>query len=373
MTRKGSRVADRRKDNTDSKKVEEQLRLSETKYRVIADNTYDWEFWVDPSGNFLYSSPSCERITGYAAHEFESNPNLLTSIIHPQDLPDYVAHAQPADVPAVPVEVEFRITRRDGGERWIGHVCQAVYDMEGRFLGRRGSNRDITVQKRAELLREEYVSLISHDLRTPLGVIIGQADILLHRTSGPANNQFVKDVETILAAGRKMNAMIQDLVDTARLESGTMEMRWQLVSLPRLVQDLVERAIAPGEARRLKTKWPGNLPLVQADPDRLERVLVNLINNALKYSSPRRSVRIRAECTGTEILVAVADRGIGISADDLPHILERFYRAKTPRPADGMGLGLYISKMLVEAHGGRIWVESEACLGSTFYFTLPLA
>jgi PAS domain S-box-containing protein len=120
------------------------LQASEAKYRIVADNTYDWEYWLSPKGEFLYSSPSCERITGYRPADFQADPELLLRIIHPEDRPRWEAHHSEGTAPGGPSELEFRIVHRNGGERWVGHCCQPVFDAEGRFLGRRGSNRDIT-------------------------------------------------------------------------------------------------------------------------------------------------------------------------------------------------------------------------------------
>lgn len=137
-------------DITERKRAEEALRQSEEKFRIVAEHTYDWEFWLAPDGRFLYSSPSCVTVTGYDAAAFESDPDLLHRIIHPEDRPLYDEHRGAGAQACGTEEVEFRIIRRDGGVRWIGHTCQAMYDGSGRFLGTRGSNRDITARKLAE-------------------------------------------------------------------------------------------------------------------------------------------------------------------------------------------------------------------------------
>lgn len=143
------------RDITERKQSEAALQAAEAKYRIVANNTYDWEFWISPQGEFLYSSPSCERITGHTAAEFEADSGLLARIIHPDDLPDYISRIHGAIDTQVPCEVTFRIIRAEGAERWIEHFCQPVFDGEGRFLGMRGSNRDITERKLAEArLRE---------------------------------------------------------------------------------------------------------------------------------------------------------------------------------------------------------------------------
>jgi PAS domain S-box-containing protein len=137
-------------DRTEQKRAEEALRDSETKYRIVADNTHDWEFWRAPAGEFLYVSPSFRRITGRAPEELVADPGLMERLIHPEDWPVFGRHQCDAVERKAPGELEFRIVLPDGSRRWIGHVCQPVFDGDGRFLGTRGSNRDITERKAAE-------------------------------------------------------------------------------------------------------------------------------------------------------------------------------------------------------------------------------
>jgi signal transduction histidine kinase len=167
--------------------------------------------------------------------------------------------------------------------------------------------------------------------------------------------------------------MIQDLVDAARQEGGQLHLERQPVLLQTYLPELFQRATTVMETSRVRLDLPGDLPAVFADYNRLERIITNLLSNALKYSGPGAPVLVRARRIAAEVEVAVIDQGRGIAPDDLPHLFERFYRAKGERATEGIGLGLYITKQLVEAHGGRIWVESEVGNGSTFMFTLPLA
>ena len=156
------RVTGTFQDITDRKKIEEALRESEERYRIVAQFTYDWEYWVDSAGNFLYVSPSCERITGYSADEFIADPDLMNRIIHPDDRPEILDHYHNVRnvIPDSVDAKDFRIVRRDGEIRWIGHVCQPVYDREGKPLGRRGGNRDITNRKRSELAQKRLFTAI---------------------------------------------------------------------------------------------------------------------------------------------------------------------------------------------------------------------
>ena len=130
--------------------MEEELTKSEQKFRTVSDHTYNWEYWIDPKGNFIYISPSCERITGYAQKEFLQNSKLITDIIHPDDLAIVKGHKHKVFGTGEVEEIEFRIITKSKKERWIGHICQTVYDNNGINIGQRGSNRDITESKQAE-------------------------------------------------------------------------------------------------------------------------------------------------------------------------------------------------------------------------------
>jgi two-component system phosphate regulon sensor histidine kinase PhoR len=179
-------------------------------------------------------------------------------------------------------------------------------------------------------------------------------------------------IEAIQRSTQRMNAMIQDLVDIARLEGKQFELHPQAVALDAYLPDLLTRVGPVLEVSRIQVALPPELPCVWADYDRLELILTNLLSNALKYSETGTVVVINARALDDMVEIAVADQGHGIHPQELPHLFERFYRATTTREG-GIGLGLYITKLLVEAHGGRISVTSEVGHGTTFTFTLPVA
>ena len=220
--------------------------------------------------------------------------------------------------------------------------------------------------------REDYIRIVSHDLRAPLTIILGHAQMIERAPDkvGPVR----KSAEAITTGTRRMSRMIQDLGDAARLETGQLRLERRPVDLRQYLLDLKERLVGTMEVERIRIEAPEGLPPVSADPDRLERILVNLLSNALKYSDPGTEVTVTLAQRGGEIATSVTDRGRGIAPEDLPHMFERYYRARAARERrEGLGLGLYITKGLVEAHGGRIWVESQVGKGSTFSFALPIA
>jgi signal transduction histidine kinase len=215
--------------------------------------------------------------------------------------------------------------------------------------------------------REDLLRAVSHDLRNPLQIVLLQAQRLL-RTARDDRER--RGVIGILAAARRIERMLRDLTDSARSDAGSLELLVKAVPLRPFVVQLLENADGVFDVGRVENHVPEDLPAVHADADRLERILVNLVGNALKYSPGR--VRVRAEPAVGEIRVVVEDGGPGIAEADLPRIFDRYYRGQR-HEGEGLGLGLYIVRKLVEAHGGRIAAESRPGVGSTFTFTLRAA
>ena len=192
------------------RRAQEALRESERNYRIVADNAHAWEFWLDPEGRFLYSSPSCRRVTGYDAEAFLADPKLIEGIVYPEDRAIYREHTNGVGGECATREVEFRINHRDGSVRWISHACQAVHDEDGRFLGVRGSNRDVTDHKRiAEALQQSEARLQTTIENLSEGVIItdiegnllhwNRAALAMHGLVSPGESRRpLSELETIL-------------------------------------------------------------------------------------------------------------------------------------------------------------------------------
>jgi signal transduction histidine kinase len=252
----------------------------------------------------------------------------------------------------------------------IGERTQAEARLEKAQgeLERRVAERTDELAKANDLM-QEYVHTISHDLRNPLAVIQGRALMLKRYSDRPQMTE--QSIDAIEVSAYRMKLMIDDLVDSARLETRQLHIVKQPLHFPEFMVSLLNRTAGALDTGRVRLAVPADLPTVYADPDRLERVMLNLLTNAFKYSASDAEVIIRAKTIGEEIEVSVADLGIGIAPDDLPHVFDRFFRAGGVRKADGLGLGLYITRMLIEAQGGRISVQSELSKGSTFLFTLP--
>jgi len=191
--------------------------------------------------------------------------------------------------------------------------------------------------------------------------------------AGSEDEQIQLSIEAVERSAKRMNKMIEDLVEAARLEGGQLQMELQAVALSEYLPTYLTRNAGVLMLERIQLLTPIELTPVLVDDARLERILTNLLSNAQKYSAPDTPIDIRAVQTGMKVTISIHNQGKGIQPDELPHLFERFYRAKSSRQAEGAGLGLYITKLLVEAHGGHIHVESEVGKGSTFSFTLPVA
>jgi signal transduction histidine kinase len=222
----------------------------------------------------------------------------------------------------------------------------------------------ISYQQREDLLRG-----LTHDIRTPLSAIAMTAKVL-SRTYGEGSPDIQRRSELIANNVAAVEAMLRDLVEVAALEAGRIRLQRVPVDLATVIAR-VKDALPVGAQERVNVNVRvGQLPRLEADPQRLERVLVNLITNALKYTLG--VVTVGARVDGGRVVLSVRDEGPGIGPEDLPHVFDKYYRAKGTGSKDGLGLGLYISRLLVEAHAGRIWAESEQGSGCTFNVALPL-
>jgi len=249
---------------------------------------------------------------------------------------------------------------------WVGGALRAA-------LGRERDSRVLAVAAaervaRADRARADLVRMLSHDVRTPLAVLVNQAYLARRRATTP---EAVRSADVISTSARRIAAMIDDLVDAMHLETGELSVVTRAVDFAEFARELKERLADALPVERVQLEAAPGLPPVEADPDRLERIVVNLLANALKYAPGRSPVRLAASRAEGEVHITVRDEGPGIAPEDLPHVFERFYRSPSVCGTEGLGLGLYICRKLVDAHGGRIWVESRAGAGSEFHVALP--
>ena len=229
--------------------------------------------------------------------------------------------------------------------------------------------RDVKREQARVDARTLALAMVSHDLRAPLAAVRSLARLLIDAPFEPAH--VVERASAVARCTERMASMLDDLIDEALLESGRLRLAPAAVDAASFVAELLERMRGALAVDRVVLCAPAGLPRLSADPSRLERVLVNLLSNALKYSSS--TVVVQVAGRGTELELAVIDGGRGIAREALPHVFEPFFRERAPDAGEGLGLGLHIVRRIVEAHGGHVEVESEQGRGTTFRVTMPIA
>lgn len=246
--------------------------------------------------------------------------------------------------------------------------------LRGERVGALALLQDLTEVRRAETVRRDFIANVSHELRTPLASLKAVVETL--------EDGAIEDTDVARSFLSKMHTevdgmahLVSELLELSRIESGQAVLHVEPQEVQVLEHEAVRRLSAQAERSRLKlaVEVSPDLPLVAADGQRVQQVLLNLIHNAIKFTPPEGEITLRAHQEEDWIVLSVSDTGVGIPAEDLPRIFERFYKADRSRSNSGTGLGLAIAKHVVQAHGGRIWAESIEGRGSTFHFTLPVA
>ena len=252
-----------------------------------------------------------------------------------------------------------------------------VTGQSGEYHGRVFAFRDITKEREVDRMKTEFVSLVSHEFRTPLTSIKGYTDLLTSGEVGELSEDQKEFLQIVQTNADRLMALINDLLDISRLEQGRVELREGAVDVAPLIQSslLAMQLQMQSKQQRLITNLEQPLPLVRGDIVRISQILNNLLSNAHKYTPPGGTITISAAPEGEMLRVSVADTGVGLTEEEQSHLFTRFYRAKNSATQDvgGTGLGLSITRMLVEMHGGTITVQSQPGKGSTFSFTLPTA
>ena len=314
-------------------------------------------------------------LTGYRSNELVGR--LLADVLEPRGADGralvaggWHASARLRSVTRIP---EQEVWLRGAGGRRVRALVTGRYerDGEGRVAGavlvlRNGARRRPSAGDGIEV-----ISTVSHELRSPLTSVKGYTSLLLNRWDRLGEDQKRMMLEQVHHDADRVTRLVTELLDISRLESGRLVLRRQMVDLPRLVNGVLEKVRMMEANLSAQVSFADNFPRVYADPDKIEQVLTNLVENAAKYADPR-SMRVLGAVEDGQVTVSVADKGEGIPESDLPRVFTKFFRRAETRPT-GSGLGLWISRGLVEAHGGRLVVESEVGRGSVFRFTLPIA
>jgi PAS domain S-box-containing protein len=361
---------------------------------ALLDTTADPILMLDCDGRPVIANQAFE--TAFRLPRFKllgrDLETLLTMVRARRDLPIALASllASFANSTANPQssggEIEVSIPER---RAFLWHTSP-VYAHNGTLIGRMFAFRDVTSEREVDRMKTDFVALVSHELRTPLQSIKGFADLVLEGDAGSMSDEVREYVHIIRQNTERLTGLISDILDLTQHEARKLELNWGRHK----VRDLVEAAIAPLRARitlraqSIQVYIPDYMPDMRADRERFCQILGRLVENACKFTGDGGKIRIRVSILGDEdtlppgaisnvrlpaLLVSVHDTGIGIPYEEQAQVFTPFYRA-TPaaeKQIQGTGLGLALTKALVELHGGRIWFNSEEGRGTSFYFTLP--
>lgn len=345
---------------------------------AIIEQSADGVMILDSRWRITTFNKSMELLTGWPRSESIGRPCAeVLGIRNAQGMNICLMDCPLQRLPHAPNPVvEGWMTTRDGREIYIQSRYAPQRDACGIFLGAIANVRDITDQKREEELQSTFISVISHELKTPVSIIKGYAGTLRREDATWSQETLREGLRIIEEEADRLARQIQDLLDVSRLQAGGMHLDLTDWSLPRLAQEVVQAFAAQTDGRfEFELRFPDDFPPVHADYERVRMVLTNLVSNAVKYSPEGGTIRIGGHPMEDMALLYVSDQGIGIPLEEQQRIFDRFYRVdnRLRRETQGAGLGLYLTRAIIEAHGGTIRVESQVGRGSRFLFTLPLA
>jgi PAS domain S-box-containing protein len=378
------------RDITARRHAEASLRTSEEQFRQLADNIREVFFVVTPEPiRVAYLSPAYEEIWGRPRQEVYDRAEAWIESVHPDErggVGSYFARL----MQGIQSEMSYRIERRDGSLRWIHARGFPVNDPEGKLIRVVGIAEDVTERKRVEAewadareaaesanrAKSEFLANMSHEIRTPMNGIIGMTDLVLDTELNPEQVEYLQMVK---GSADALLIVLNDILDFSKIEAGKLEVDSLSFELRKSLGEVVKTLAIKARQKGLEFIFevaPGVPTNVVGDPARLRQVLLNLVGNAIKFTERGKiEVRVQTETQsveGTMLRFSVRDSGIGIPVDKQHKIFSAFSQAdsSTTRKYGGTGLGLTIAGQLAGLMGGKLWVESQAGSGSTFYFTV---
>jgi PAS domain S-box-containing protein len=356
-------------DITERKEAEEALRETKDYLENLINYANAPIIVWNPKLEITRFNHAFERLTGRSADEVLGDK---VDILFPDDSRDEsMKHIHEAASGERWEVVEIPIKHKDGTVYILLWNSATIYAPDGKTpLATIAQGQDITERKKVEQLKDEFIGLVSHELRTPLTVISGSLRTAM--SEGVSQEDGRELVQNAAEGADSLAAILENMLELSRHQAGRLRLRIETVSIADAVKNVIEKLKRQGISRQFLMDIPGQLPPVEADPVRVERILFNLMENATKYSPEDSKITVSSRMQDGFVVTRIIDRGLGISPTDQPRIFQPFQQLETSqRRAKGVGLGLVVCKRLVEAQGGWIDVESELGKGSTFFFALP--
>lgn len=351
--------------------------ISHEKQRMDAllDSAADGIMILRPNHEIERCNPAFARMIGVQNESIRGRPHEEIIVWTQRKDGISLEEAEVGGWPLTPnatLYVEGDIKKKNGLPLPVGITYAPLVTSEGNLVNIIATVRDITRFREAEELKSTFISVVSHELKTPVTLIKGYVSTL-RREDASWDRRIVQDsLEVIEEEADRLTGLIDNLLDASRLQAGALSINQSDVALDQLAKRIAQRFRTQSNIHTIVIDFPDKFPVILADEDRISQVLSNLLSNAIKYSPGGGEIKIRGQVLPEQVVICVSDEGPGIAPGDIPHVFDRFYRAlDTSRTTKGAGLGLYLAKAVVEAHGGRIWIDPKPGDGARVCFSLP--
>jgi PAS domain S-box-containing protein len=313
-----------------------------------------------------------QEMLGYPIKNWLTIPNFSMSIIHPEDKQRILEESQLAIGRKETGLVRFRFKAKNGEYIWVESRFTPITNEKDEIVGLRGVVTDISERMELEERKDEFIASASHELKTPLTSLKVFTQVLRSLADEHTQPKSVKYLNRMEKEVDRLTELVYDLLDLSKIQRGQLSLNKKRMSLPALLEEIVQN-LQPTISQKIELKKLSRIS-IYTDEQRLNQVFTNLISNAAKYSPDTSTIHIEMTLKDKKIQVSVRDEGIGIAPEYQERIFQRFYRVfdEKDKTYPGLGMGLFISKTIVEQHGGSIWLTSEPQKGSTFFVSLPI-
>ena len=359
------------RDITTQKKIEKEIAVSEAKFRLLANSMAHFIWTSDIKGSLNYFNDSVFNYSDKKLSDLEKDGWL--SMIHPDDRSENIIKWNRSIATGVDFSIEHRFKRSDGEYRWQLSRAAPQKDSNGKIQMWVGTSTDIHEIKENEQQKDFFISMASHELKTPVTTIKGYVQILMSMYKEKGDDVLKNSLEKVNKQILQLTSLITDLLDLSKIKSGSLQLNLEHFCINDLISEIVKEMQLTEPDNVIYYEKSGTF-IVFADKGRIGQVLINFLTNAIKYSPDKKEIKVAVAIVDKEIMVTVEDQGIGISKINQQKIFQRFYRVsgKDEKTFPGFGIGLFIAAEIIQRHHGKIGVESKLGKGSEFYFSLPL-
>ena len=354
-------------------RIEQLLRDSEKRYRGLIENVSDGILSCTLEGTVADVNWGLEMMLGWSRHDLVGYHYRKIATPAAVTLCDERIRLAVAGE-RLPALFETEMVRRDGSSVPVEIRARLRRDKEGQPIGVIATLRDISARKALDRQRQEFLTMLTHDIKSPLAVVLGYADLLLESHGQQSQEQQEKDLQHLRDNVCTVFSLVESYLNVSRLEDGQLNLVKEPVKINVVLQQVGQQYEAEARQRNVAFKFAlqPDLPVLHGDPLALARVVSNLVSNALKFTPRNGRVTVSSACRNGEVIASIADTGPGIPAAEVPFLFEKYHRGTTSREVEGTGLGLFIAKALVEAHGGHIEVQTAPDQGANFSLVFPL-